>query len=113
LLLPKKASVPAIENNSLLDIAVRILSHSLTLALLEKVAVPLAAPSANPFGYISPTSVLTPLMTEMQTSITLKTIKISFKLSPTKCKKPPTRSVEGFLNWMRGKFTCLSKQMIV
>jgi len=84
LLLPKKASVPAIENNSLLDIAVRILSHSLTLALLEKVAVPLAAPSANPFGYISPTSVLNPLMTEMQTSITLKSIKISFELSPEK-----------------------------
>jgi L-threonylcarbamoyladenylate synthase len=56
LLLPKKENVPSIVNNSLPDIAVRIPNHSLTLALLEKVGVPLAAPSANPFGYISPTS---------------------------------------------------------
>jgi L-threonylcarbamoyladenylate synthase len=58
LLLPKKANVPTIVNNNLPDIAVRIPDHSLTLALLQKVGVPLAAPSANPFGYISPTAPL-------------------------------------------------------
>jgi L-threonylcarbamoyladenylate synthase len=56
LLLPKKAIVPGIVNNNLPDIAIRIPDHSLTLSLLEKVGVPLAAPSANPFGYISPTT---------------------------------------------------------
>lgn len=58
LLLPKKANVPAIVNNNLPTIAVRIPNHSLSLALLQKVGVPLAAPSANPFGYISPTTAL-------------------------------------------------------
>jgi L-threonylcarbamoyladenylate synthase len=31
-------------------------SHRLTLALLNEIEFPLAAPSANPFGYISPTT---------------------------------------------------------
>lgn len=56
LLLPKKDSIPGIVNNNLPDIAIRIPNHSLTLELLQKVEVPLAAPSANPFGYISPTT---------------------------------------------------------
>jgi L-threonylcarbamoyladenylate synthase len=37
-------------------VAVRMPDHELTLALLQNVNLPLAAPSANPFGYISPTS---------------------------------------------------------
>ena len=56
LLLPKKENVPGIVNNNLPDIAIRIPNHPVTLDLLQKVAVPLAAPSANPFGYISPTT---------------------------------------------------------
>lgn len=37
-------------------VAVRIPAHPLTSALLGMIDFPLAAPSANPFGYISPTS---------------------------------------------------------
>ena len=37
-------------------VAVRIPNHPLTLRLLELLDFPLAAPSANPFGYISPTT---------------------------------------------------------
>lgn len=37
-------------------VAVRIPAHSMANALLSMVDFPLAAPSANPFGYISPTS---------------------------------------------------------
>ena len=37
-------------------VAVRVPSHPLTLALLEALDFPLAAPSANPFGSISPTN---------------------------------------------------------
>lgn len=37
-------------------VAVRMPSHPTALALIKKVGVPLAAPSANPFGSISPTS---------------------------------------------------------
>jgi L-threonylcarbamoyladenylate synthase len=56
LLLPKKALIPTIVTSGLDKVAVRIPNHSLTLNLLEKVKVPLAAPSANPFGYVSPTT---------------------------------------------------------
>jgi L-threonylcarbamoyladenylate synthase len=37
-------------------VAVRVPKHPLTLALLDQLDFPLAAPSANPFGSISPTS---------------------------------------------------------
>ena len=55
LLLPRKAIVPDLVTSGLDRVAVRVPRHSLTLALLESVDFPLAAPSANPFGYISPT----------------------------------------------------------
>lgn len=56
LLLPKKDIIPNIVTSGLEKVAVRIPNHPLTLDLLEKVNVPLAAPSANPFGYVSPTT---------------------------------------------------------
>ncbi len=55
LLLPKNDIVPDIVTSGLPDVAVRIPAHPLTLALLRSINFPLAAPSANPFGYISPT----------------------------------------------------------
>ena len=39
-------------------VAVRVPSHPLSLKLLEKIEFPLVAPSANPFGSISPTSAI-------------------------------------------------------
>jgi L-threonylcarbamoyladenylate synthase len=56
LLLPKRDHVPDLTTSGLPRVAVRIPNHSLTLGLLEQLAFPLAAPSANPFGYISPTT---------------------------------------------------------
>jgi L-threonylcarbamoyladenylate synthase len=55
LLLPKKEIIPDIVTSGLPQVAVRIPDHDLTLQLLNKANVPIAAPSANPFGYISPT----------------------------------------------------------
>ncbi|TAH27936.1 MAG: threonylcarbamoyl-AMP synthase [Cytophagales bacterium] len=55
-LLPKKNIIPDIVTSHLPTVAVRIPNHSLTLSLLKKLDFPLAAPSANPFGYISPTT---------------------------------------------------------
>jgi L-threonylcarbamoyladenylate synthase len=55
LLLPKRAIVPDLVTSGLDRVAVRVPNHSLTLTLLEALDFPLAAPSANPFGYISPT----------------------------------------------------------
>lgn len=56
LLLPKKSSIPSLVTSGLDRVGVRIPNHKLTLQLLTKLDFPLAAPSANPFGYISPTS---------------------------------------------------------
>jgi L-threonylcarbamoyladenylate synthase len=55
LLLPKKDIVPDLVTSGLDTVAVRVPNHPLTLALLGQLSFPLAAPSANPFGYISPT----------------------------------------------------------
>lgn len=39
-------------------VAIRMPNHPLSLELLKKLRFPLAAPSANPFGYVSPTTAL-------------------------------------------------------
>jgi L-threonylcarbamoyladenylate synthase len=56
LLLPKKNIIPDLCTSGLPRVALRIPNHLLTLDLLKKLPFPLAAPSANPFGYISPTT---------------------------------------------------------
>ena len=56
LLLPKREVIPDLVTSGLPRVAIRVPAHPLTRALLEKVGFPLAAPSANPFGYISPTT---------------------------------------------------------
>ena len=55
-LLEKKNIVPDLTTSGLKHVAVRIPSHPITQKLLAQIDFPLAAPSANPFGYISPTS---------------------------------------------------------
>lgn len=56
LLLRRRPVIPDIVTAGSPLVAVRIPQHSLTLALLETLDFPVAAPSANPFGYISPTT---------------------------------------------------------
>jgi L-threonylcarbamoyladenylate synthase len=56
LVLPKQPTVPAVVSAGLPSVAVRMPSHPLLRRLLKLAGVPLAAPSANPFGYVSPTS---------------------------------------------------------
>lgn len=56
LLLPRKIIIPDLVTSGLPHVAVRIPNHNLTLELLKSLDFPLAAPSANPFGYISPTT---------------------------------------------------------
>lgn len=56
LVLPKKSVVPDLVTSGSDTVAVRVPAHPLTRELLELVDFPVAAPSANPFGYISPTS---------------------------------------------------------
>lgn len=58
LLLPKKNNIPDLVTSGLDRVGVRVPDHPLTLELLSELEFPLAAPSANPFGYISPTTAL-------------------------------------------------------
>lgn len=56
LLLEKKDIIPDLVTSGLNRVAIRVPAHPLTLELLQLIPFPLAAPSANPFGYISPTT---------------------------------------------------------
>ncbi len=56
IVLPRKSCVPDIVTAGRDTVAIRSPSHPLTRRLLRLANVPLAAPSANLFGYISPTS---------------------------------------------------------
>ena len=56
LVLPKLPVVPDVVSAGLPSVAVRMPSHPVFRRLLKLTGLPLAAPSANPFGYVSPTS---------------------------------------------------------
>lgn len=56
LVLPKKECVPDIVTAGGKTVALRAPAHPLARRLLLEARVPLAAPSANPFSYISPTT---------------------------------------------------------
>lgn len=55
ILFKKNKRVPDLVTSGLQTVAVRIPRHPLALELLALLDFPLAAPSANPFGYVSPT----------------------------------------------------------
>lgn len=56
LLLQKQNAIPDLVTAGSNRVAVRVPNHPLTLQLLEQLDFPVAAPSANPSGYVSPTS---------------------------------------------------------
>ena len=56
LVLPKQPGIPAIVTSGLPSVAVRMPAHPVFRELIERSGCPLAAPSANPFGYVSPTT---------------------------------------------------------
>ncbi|HEX2618048.1 MAG TPA: L-threonylcarbamoyladenylate synthase [Flavobacteriales bacterium] len=56
LVLPKAAQVPDIVTSGLDTVGIRMPAHPMALELLRGLPFPLAAPSANPFGYVSPTT---------------------------------------------------------
>jgi L-threonylcarbamoyladenylate synthase len=56
LVLPKSAKVPDIVTSGLPTVAVRMPKNDIALALIRALGSPIAAPSANVFGYTSPTS---------------------------------------------------------
>ena len=56
MILPKKDIVPNLVTANLDSVAIRCPQNPTFLKLLERLSFPLAAPSANPFGYVSPTT---------------------------------------------------------
>lgn len=90
LLLPKKEIVPDLVTSGLDTVAVRIPRHPLLIDLLASVDFPLAAPSANPFGYISPT---TPAHVDQQLGG-----KIPYILDGGECEVGIESTIVGFEN---------------
>lgn len=56
MLFKKSALVPDLVTAGSSRVAIRIPNHPLTIELLQQIDFPLAAPSANPSGYVSPTT---------------------------------------------------------
>ena len=55
IVLRKGPQIPELVTAGLSNVAVRMPAHPIARALIQRAALPLAAPSANPFGYLSPT----------------------------------------------------------
>ncbi len=56
LVLPRRPAVPDLVTSGLDTVGVRVPAHPAARALIAAAGAPLAAPSANPFGYVSPTT---------------------------------------------------------
>jgi len=54
--LMKREEVPDLVTAGLSTVAIRMPDHPMALGLIEESECPIAAPSANPFGYLSPTT---------------------------------------------------------
>jgi L-threonylcarbamoyladenylate synthase len=88
LLLKKKEIIPDIVTSGLEHVGIRCPDHALTRALLNTLEFPIAAPSANPFGYISPTQ---PRHVEEQLGT-----KIAYILDGGSCKIGIESTIVGF-----------------
>ncbi|HEU5145210.1 MAG TPA: L-threonylcarbamoyladenylate synthase [Chryseosolibacter sp.] len=88
LLLEKKESIPDLVTSGLPTAGFRAPNHPLTHGLLQSLDFPLAAPSANPFGYISPT---TPQHVQDQLGD-----KISYILDGGRCEIGIESTIVGF-----------------
>lgn len=56
LVLPKQPAIPDLVTAGLSTVAVRMPNHPVAQVFIRQAGTPIAAPSANPFGYVSPTT---------------------------------------------------------
>jgi L-threonylcarbamoyladenylate synthase len=56
IVLLKEEDIPDIVTAGLSTVAIRMPNHPMALSLINESGCPIAAPSANPFGYLSPTT---------------------------------------------------------
>jgi L-threonylcarbamoyladenylate synthase len=90
LLLEKREVIPGLVTAGLETVGLRCPDHPLALELLASLPFPLAAPSANPFGYVSPTR---PSHVEEQLGN-----KISYILDGGPCRVGVESTIVGFPN---------------
>jgi L-threonylcarbamoyladenylate synthase len=90
LVLEKKEIVPDLVTSGMTTVGIRCPNHEMTGRLLRDLDFPLAAPSANPFGYISPTD---PAHVNEQLGD-----KISYILDGGKCSVGIESTIVGFEN---------------
>jgi L-threonylcarbamoyladenylate synthase len=90
LLLKKRSIIPDLVTSGLDTVGIRCPNHPLTQGLLKTIDFPLAAPSANPFGFISPTTA--GHVTEQLGS------KIKYVLDGGPCKIGIESTIVGFEN---------------
>lgn len=90
LVLPKKEIIPNVVTAGKDTVGIRVPSHPTALELLNQLDFPLAAPSANPFGYISPTTTA-----HVQNQLGTK---IPFILDGGNCQKGIESTIIGFEN---------------
>ena len=88
LILPRQPLIPDIVTAGQNTVGLRIPDHPLTRALLQQLDFPLAAPSANPFGYVSPTE---PAHVQEQLGE-----RISYILDGGKCEVGIESTIVGF-----------------
>ena len=89
-LLNKKEVIPDLVTAGSEKVAIRIPAHPLTLQLLNQLDFPLAAPSANPSGYVSPVTV--------QHVLDGLNNKIPYILDGGECKVGMESTIIGFEN---------------
>jgi L-threonylcarbamoyladenylate synthase len=89
-LLDKKNIIPDLVTAGLDRVGIRCPDHPLTTELLKSLSFPLAAPSANPFGYVSPT---TPAHVNDQLGN-----RISYILDGGECRVGVESTIMGFEN---------------
>lgn len=89
LILKKKKNVPDAVTAGTDTVALRIPNHPITQKLLQQLSFPLAAPSANPFNYVSPVTA-NHVMAQLNG-------KISYILDGGRCKAGVESTIIGFI----------------
>lgn len=99
MILPKHDNIPYEVTSNLESVGVRIPSHPVALKFLKEANVPIAGPSANKFGYISPTESnhLSPLLDSVDYILEGGSCKIGLESTIISLIDKPTILRKGFI----------------
>jgi len=110
LVLPKREIVPDIVTAGLPTVAVRMPSHPVALDLIREAGVPVAAPSANRFGRLSPThheavleqlgGLIDAIIAAGPTPVGIESTVVSLAESPPRLLRPGGTPIEALLEFL-------------